>query len=911
VKTNATAANTASYTGVHQRQPRVSVLSVLIALALGPTSVLAQQSSEQGATTLDGISVTGVRASIQKSLVDKRNAPGIVDAISAEDMGKFPDLNLSESLQRIPGITLDRNSNGEGHAINLRGLGPEFTRVEINGMSGMSNGGESRFGESEGGRGFSFEIFASELFSKATVYKTGLAEVDEGGLAGTVRLETPRPLDSEGTKFTGIALGNYSDTTSRTDPRTALLFSHNHNDIFGIAASIAWSEADFVSNSLEGGSWRPFAPSNTGTRASDEVRAAWNANGPRYYSFNEQRDTTGGTLTLQFKPSDILNITLDGLYGKLGSDRLAQRDDMAIEGGANIPSNTVIEDGIIVSGDFTGIQQRVGANVYHTDETYKQAVMQLEWTPDEYWSIRPLIGYAKRQAERARDLYSFRLADGDTFDPGTVSYERRGNFLDFRSTHTNFDSRPEDFLFNVFISRPSYDQDQEKQARVDVSRYFAGNDHVLKFGARYNDHTKDRVASQWRLQRDGVPATSLPGLDSAYMYLPYRVKGSAAWVPTRILAVDKNKIQEVFFPNGAPVAGTRIDVLNGFGAQETWSIQEKAASMWMQMDLNFSNWMLIPGLRYVRTEQISSGSDVANANLPTEVVTPVRVSKTYNGLLPSLTARYDVSNEVVLRAGYARTLTRPSLPSLAPSESVRGIDASGGNGSRGNPALEPYYAHNLDLGAEWYFSSEGLVAANAFYKKISNFIDTRVFVEDRTFPRQADGVLVTGPITFTEPVNGVSASIKGIELTAQSRFSRLPGALSHLGGILNYSHTESSADFATEGDVRSQGLPGLSKNSINAVLYYDDGRLDARLAYAWRERYLANFSDNFGIPRFTDDYGQLDLSVNYRINANISILGQVLNLTKEQRIDHSSPRYLPYAVAEVDRRYMLGLRVAF
>jgi len=871
---------------------RTSELSLLIALALTAPATWAQHSDEQGATTLDGISVTGVRASIQKSLVDKRNAPGIVDAISAEDMGKFPDLNLSESLQRIPGITLDRNSNGEGHAINLRGLGPEFTRVEINGMSGMSNGGESRFGESEGGRGFSFEIFASELFSKATVYKTGLAEVDEGGLAGTVRLETPRPLDSEGTKFTGIALGNYSDTTSRTDPRTALLFSHNHNDVFGVAASIAWSEADFVSNSLEGGSWRPFAPSNTGTRASDEVRAAWNANGPRYYSFNEQRDTTGGTLTLQFKPSDALNITLDGLYGKLGSDRLAQRDDMAIEGGANIPSNTVIEDGIIVSGDFTGIQQRVGANVYHTDETYKQAVVQLEWTPDEYWSIRPLIGYAKRQAERARDLYSFRLAENGQFDPGTVSYERRGDFLDFRSTHTNFDSRPEDFLFNVFISRPSYDQDQEKQARIDVDRHFANNDHVLKFGARYNDHTKDRVAS-------------------VYRYLPYHVKGSAAWVPTRILAVDKNKIQEVFFPNGSPVNGTRIDVLNGFGAQETWTIQEKAASLWMQMDLNFSNWMLIPGLRYVRTEQISSGFDVANANLPTEVVTPVRVSKTYNGLLPSLTARYDLSNEVVLRAGYARTLTRPSLPSLAPSESVRGIDASGGNGSRGNPALEPYYAHNLDLGAEWYFSSEGLVAANVFYKKISNFIDTRVFVEDRTFPRQADGVLVTGPITFTEPVNGVSASIKGIELTAQSRFSRLPGWLGHLGGILNYSHTESSADFATEGDVRSQGLPGLSKNSINAVLYYDDGRLDARLAYAWREQYLANFSDNFGIPRFTDDYGQLDLSINYRINANISIQGQILNLGKEQRIDHSSARYLPYAVAEVDRRYMLGLRVAF
>ncbi|MGH6644440.1 MAG: TonB-dependent receptor plug domain-containing protein, partial [Bradyrhizobium sp.] len=373
------------------RKLRVSQLPLVIGLALNSTGAYAQTAAEQEPTppddngqavTLEGVTVTGMRAAIKKSLVDKRNAPGIVDAIAAEDMGKFPDLNLSESLQRIPGVTLDRNSNGEGRAINLRGLGPEFTRVEINGMSGVSNGTGGRFGLSEGGRGFNFEIFASELFSKATVYKTGMAEIDEGGLAGTVRLETPRPLDREGLNMTASVLANYSDIGNSVDPRSAFLLSYNKDDVFGIAASVAYSSTDFVSNTIEAGSWRPFAAANTGTRASDEVRAAWNANGPRYYVFNEGRDTLGTTVTVQFRPVDNMTFTIDGLYGKLDSDRMSLRDDMAIEGGANAPIDATIEDGVITSGSFTNIQQRVGANFYKTDETYQQITGSLEWTPN-------------------------------------------------------------------------------------------------------------------------------------------------------------------------------------------------------------------------------------------------------------------------------------------------------------------------------------------------------------------------------------------------------------------------------------------------------------------------------------------------------------------------------------------------
>jgi len=864
--------------------------------------------------------VTGVRASIQQSLVDKHSAGGIVDTISAEDIGKFPDLNLSESLQRISGITLDRNNVGEGSTINLRGLGPEFTRVEINGMTGMSSGGEHRTQGSVGGsRAFNFEMFSSELFSKAAVYKTGMAEVDEGGLAGTVRLETPRPLDSQGTRMAVSALGNYSEFADTVNPRTALMFSHNHNDVFGIAASVAWTQTDFSSSVVEAASWRPFALyDQTGIPATNpdhaKVRDALVPLGPLYFAFQQDRETIGSTLTLQFRPSEQIEISLDGMFGKLENTRLQLREDMPIDQGVSGISNVVIEDGVIVSGDFAGVQQRVGSRFVVNNEEYQQIVARMEWTPNEHWSIRPALGYAKREADEIHDLYSFRLADeAGNFDPGTVSYRLRGDFIDFTSTGTDFVSNPENFLFNVFIMNapgaPTHNRSQDKQVRVDFDRHFAGSDHVLKFGLRYNDQKMERAASLQFLLNDGsVPTTQLPNLTDVLGRVRFKVPGSIA--PSPLLTVNsRNQVRDAFVPGGMPIPGTFLVDFTGAAAQGTYAIQEKTGSAWMQMDVSFDQWTIIPGMRYVRTEQISSGSDVVNADLPTQVITPISVAKTYHGYLPSLSARYDVGPQIVLRAAYARTLTRPDMASMAPYEYIQGIP--NGTGERGNPNLEPYYAHNFDLGGEWYFSNEGLLALNVFYKKISNFIDTRTFVEERTFPRQETGVPITSDLTFTEPVNGVSASIKGAEVSIQSRFSWLPGAWSNFGGILNYSHTDSTADFSEDGDVRNQGLPGLSKNSVNATLYYDNGRFDARLAYAWRDRYLAEFNDLGGVPRFTKDYGQLDLSLNYRVTHNLSIQAQVLNLTEESRIDQSSTRYLPFSVSTIDRRFLLGIRATF
>jgi iron complex outermembrane receptor protein len=906
----------------------VSAGALAISLAAGQVHAQAAPANEADTATDAGtagtsegeIVVTGFRQSLERSLEIKRNANGFSDAITAEDIGKFPDSNISESLQRVPGITLNRNSFGEGQQINLRGLGPEFTLVEINGVAGTSNNDGGRFGNSEGGggRGFSFEILASELFTGAVVTKTGLPSITEGGLAGTVALETPRPLaQKDGFHISASALGNYSDINGKVDPRGAVLISYKPSDMFGLAASLSYSDTTYRSDTAEAGSWRAFRDANTGpVRASDTVRAAINANGPRYYYFRDDRKTFGSTLTLQARPSDQIELTLDGIYGTLKSDRTALRDDMAIEGGSNAPSNFTIENGVITSGDFTNIQQRVGANFFTTDETFYQGSASLKWTPTDQLTVTPMVGYSSREADRTFDLYSFRLADNaGNFDPGTVSYAIRGDFLDFGSTATDFVSNPQNFLFNVFIFRPALDTDDEFSTKLDVEHTFDSALKNVRFGMRYSDRQKDRVSSQVRLQRSaGVSALSLPTLATVGSVVDFNVRGSGSRAPSQLISVDQRLVTSTYLPNGltgAPIAGTFIRPLTAFGGQQSYSVSEKTFAAYGQAEFEIDNFNMVAGLRYVRTKQVADGFQVANAFAVNEQIVPVSSGKTYSFLLPSMTAKWDATDDFVLRAAYSRSLTRPNLGDLAPSESYNGIDASGGRGTRGNPNLNPYTSDNVDFGAEYYFSKDGLIAGNLFYKDIKGFIDTTSFVETRTFPRQADGVLVSGPITFVQPVNGVSATIKGFELTAQSRLGLIAPILNNFGFIANYSYTKSSADFAQLNDVRSQGLPGLSKNSYNLTGYYDDGRFDARFSYSWRARYLAQFSDDFGVPRFTDPYGQLDFSTNFNINDNFAVQLQVLNVTKSQAVNKSTALLLPYGVGELDRRVLFGGRVKF
>lgn len=898
-------------------------LSLVAAAVLSATSVYAESAKDNEAE-MEEIVITGVRGSILNSINQKRGAEGFVDAISAEDVGKFPDLNISESLQRIPGVTLTRNDFGDGSAINLRGLGPNFSRVEINGMTAPVN-------DARGG-GFNFEILASELFSNAVVKKSFNASDVEGGLAGMITLDTPDAFANEGFNLTTSLQGQTADNADDFGPRAAVLISHNVDNIFGVTASFAYSDVSYLTPSNGGISSRPV-------RASDDLQqtataaelAAVVPSTINYEINNDERQTLGATLGLQYRPSDDLEIKFDALLGNIEGERRFTRADAPPEGTISSIENAVIENGVMRSGTLCCVQNRIATNDNDISEDFSQITLKADYRPNDNWLISPFVGVTSRELSNDASLLSFARGDADSsnWQRYPVSFNVNGQFIEFSSPGMNLDDPAvaQQYYLNVFLIRPTFDKDEEVATKIDFSRFFDdGALSRINFGARYNSRETTRRFTEVRIDNAEADTDlrTLPTLADALVWEEFDIDGMPSSFPSRIVSADPDAILDMYFLNGFDISaydrpntgevsdqfirgltvpGSVLRFRPGRGAQESFSAEENTFAVYAEATFELDNISFNAGLRYIDSEVTSSGYQVVNS-----FSTAIEEKSDYNELLPSMSLRYEVNDDVVVRSAYSKSLTRPTLNDIRVSESFGGIDESGGTGSKGNPALKPFTSDNLDLGVEWYFDEEALLALNGFYKKVDGLIVSSSTVEDREFPSQVTGDLVTGPITFTLPINGEEAEINGLEFIVQSRFDFLSPALSDFGGIFNYTYTDSDAAFE-EGDENTEvaSIPGLSPTSYNAIIYYDDGAVDARLSYAYRERFVVTTAGSFGVPVFQNDYAQLDFSVNYNVSENLTLQFQALNLTKE-RLETESVRGNPHDTAQLDRRYFFGMR---
>ncbi|PCI50991.1 MAG: hypothetical protein COB49_03075 [Alphaproteobacteria bacterium] len=911
-------------------------------------SVQAVAAQDDGAEKGDGeelevleeIIVSGVRGSIINALSQKRDSTGFVDAIAADDLGKFPDLNISESLQRIPGVTLFRNNTGDGQSITLRGLGPEFTRVEINGVTGTNNGTSGRFGgdSSSVGGGFNFEILASELFDNVQVSKTGSAQQVEGGLAGVVKLSTPHGFDRKGLNLSVSGQAQISEAASDVDPRGAIVVSNNWNDKFAISASLAYSKASFQSNSNGGISSRPLnAPATDALRASatPEQLAGIIPSTVNFQVDVEDRETIGLTGGLQWRPTEDLEITIDGIYAEIDSDRFFTRADAPPESSLKAISNDTLVDGVFQEITITDVQNRIAANNLSGNEDFTQVSATVAWQPNDSWKITPFIGYSERNIERKGQLLSFARGDLDTGNliRTDVTIKLNRPFIEFSVPGTDFsaNSDPSEFMLNVFLLRPTKDQDKEISGKLDFTRSFDDSPLVkIDFGGRFSNRKTSRSSVEVRI--DDIPGTDLrtvPTLADALVVNDFDISGAPSSFPDTIITADPRAVLDLFgFDDsnllerfgaktgpvsnvdiiGETVAGTRIRDLQPRAANRTFDGEEETIALYAEATIEIDDIVINAGVRYIETDQTSNGHSV-NADLGLSSL--VSVVNSYSEFLPSMTVRYDYSDDMVIRAAYSRTLTRPTLFDLRVAESFGGIDESGGTGSRGNPNLDPFTSDNIDFGVEWYFAKEGLLAVTLFHKSIDGLVQGGTIVEDRTFLSQITSTEVTAPITFNIPINGDQTSINGVEFLAQSRFDFLPGILSNMGGIFNYTYMDSNAGFEeTDSELAGVGITGLSSNSLNAILYYDDGTFDTRLSYAWRDRFLENNSASFGVPQFQSSFGQLDLSANYEVLPGMTLQFQVLNLTN-QRLENTSIRNIPHTTTQLDRRWFIGARYKF
>ena len=745
-------------------------------------SAASADASEQGAPD---IIVTGFRASLSSAINAKRNETAAIDSIVAEDIGKFPDSNLAESMQRVPGVALARGDGGEGRNISVRGLGAAFTRVRINGMEGTSQTGSSDiYGAGNNGRSFDFNVFPTEIFSSLAVRKTPSADVEEGSLGATVDLNAPKPFDSrKDFTLTATARGVYGELSKKTNPRVSGLVSKKFGD-FGVLASVAYqqrdirevgySAVDILSANTNGLFCSPVGvtPVNPaiGSKGADanncypgvprtSTAAAYNAiynarradapntpgSGaflprlPRYLNSVQDQKRLGGTLTFQYKPDEATDISLDLLYSKF---HVVRRDNYiaAVSFARSAANNgqpvTSVRDvqlsqqGSLVYGLFDGVDVRSEGLVDDFTSTFKQANLNIRHELNERLGFSALIGLNQAKSfGKQRFQYFMDAIDTPNF---SIDY-RNGNstpLLGFGfdvSDPTKFNYAPGRSDGTVlggysFQARPSTNTNKGFTGEWNFT-WKAAEALTFKAGGQYR--RSDFTITNLIPYSADLVVRALPAGPSRASLTPQITGVGELWgngAPASWATLDPDKLISTFNLNATRYCGTEC------GAQSS-RVLEEVSSAYAMATFDLGKRLAgigvrgDAGVRFVRTDQFSSGFiQVSQAGSPTGLTGRYAIAdKSYSDWLPSANLVIEPIDNLLFRFSGAKVLARPELGVLTPTSGVNAVTRSG---SIQNPQLDPIRANTVDAAVEWYFRPGALLSAAFFYKDIKSYVQS-------------------------------------------------------------------------------------------------------------------------------------------------------------------------------------------
>ncbi|MBS0254151.1 MAG: TonB-dependent receptor [Proteobacteria bacterium] len=962
-----------------------------VAVMMGAQAAFAQ--AAPAAADDHEIVVTGIRASLSKSLELKRGAQGVVDAISAEDIGKFPDTNLAESLQRITGVSIDR-SNGEGSTVTVRGFGPDFNLVLLNGrqMPASSLGGCCAAPAS---RSFDFGNLASEGIAAVEVYKSGRASLPTGGIGSVINIKTPRPLDRPGFKGSIAAKAVYDTSRfagSKLAPEVSGIisdtFADNH---FGVLVSGSYqrrlsSQAQFNAGWREGylgseNNWGSLAQAGDPRYAhitnrpgpNDVYQVTQNAG----YDFTDtDRERINGQLVLQAKPTETLSATVDYTFSEntvkartssIGvwfnhNDTTSSWTSGPAAGpnfyseafGAGEAKDLAITGAVAAN---RSINRSIGAN--------------LEWAPGKL----KLVLDAHHSTAESKPTSPY----GSSIAVGSAIYGVQSQKVDFTtpmpvisvsmypgSEITAANIRP---AGNAF--RNAYMRDEINEASFKGNYDFDSSFiKSLDFGVTY---TENRVRSAFGfIQNDTwggtLSAAQTPDSLFTQVALPPRLAGmngssSASLIPS-YFTVDTDGLVSLLNSNlgicaGAAQAGT---CLAKYSADRR--IAEKTIAPYLQTNHTFDLFSnpahLRLGLRYENTRinstalvPIPTGTAWTGGNETSIIYGTTSGFATltgrYHNWLPAIDFDMKPARNVVLRASYSQTITRPDYTSLQGGTTLDSpIRIGGSTGSSGNPGLLPYKSKNIDLSAEWYYKRDSYLSAGFFHKNVSNFIaNSTVSVPEFGLTNAAAGPLAaearaalggaaTAPAIlayiaahYPSRIDPATGGVLGASTdpavnfvitqpTNSKQTAKLWGwefAMQHslwdtgFGVMANYTIVQSDTHFdnTLRYTVTQFAVNGVS-NSANAVVYYDKKGLQGRIAYNWRAGFLSGYGFD---PYYVEAYGQFDLSASYEIRKGITVFAEGINITNASRRGHMRNDQTVFFAAPGYARYAAGVRYSF
>ncbi|MEO3712701.1 TonB-dependent receptor [Roseateles flavus] len=887
---------------VHRDTFRLSPVVAGCALLMLAAGAQAQQApAAQGDNKLDTVTVTGIRKGIEDAISVKKNATSVVESISAEDIGKLPDISIAESISRLPGLAAQR-VNGQAQQISIRGTAPDLSSALLNGREQVSTSGD---------RYVEYDQYPSELISAVTVYKTGDASLVGQGLAGTVNLQTVKPLNfgKRTVAFNVRGEKNSNGAISDGAPSTGNRVSASYIDQFadktlGLAVGFAHSDHPVSRYQFETWNWVKNGGNLSGAGVADKDALYPQGFKGLYYTGREKRDGVMGVL--EYRPSTSFSSTLDVYHSKFSYDETRRGMEVPFENwsGANFNSTT-ITNGLALAGTVQATPV-VRNNILTREDKLSAIGWNNKWVVDKWTAVLDLSHSTADHDETLIEMNSGLGADTITYNyAGPVPTFKFGKVYD-----SNAAVKLGGPFGNGYVNVPSF-RDKLDAVRLDFTRDFdAGIITSVDFGLNYSRREKSRQHLETgfnALKSDFASADLLSPTDLSRVGLP------------AILAWDIDKALASNFGPYTPA------VLNPWGATKNWAIKENVSTVYAKANLE-TELLGRPvrgnvGLQVVNTDQSSTSNTLLQ--WPLASLVPVQDGKKYTDVLPTLNLSWSLPDQQQLRLGAGQAIARPKLDDLNASFQV-GLSAGNTgtpSGSGGNPRLDPWKSDYLDLSWEKYFGSKGYVAVAGFYKRLKSYIynvttpfDFKDYPLTGTAP---DGTPIkpsTTIGTITHPENGQGGSLRGLEFSLSVPLEMVSPSLKGFGVQGNLSLTDSSINVKDSrfGD-QNLPLPGLSKSVLNLTAYYENNGYSLRVS----QRHRSNFLGSIGGPGGTSEKTFIkadtvvDLQLGYEIQEGtykgLSFLLQVNNLTNSafQTFSGSEDRYRGWE--KYGRQTLLGV----
>lgn len=914
-----------------------NALTLALAIAMTPMLAAAQSDTQTGGTAepaqnpvteLDKVQVTGIRRGIENAIAIKQDSTSIVEAISAEDIGKLPDVSIAESLGRLPGLAAQRVA-GRAQVISVRGLSPDFATTLLNGREVVSTGDN---------RSVEFDQYPSELVNGVTVYKTPDAGLVGQGLSGTIDMQTVRPLSfpdrviAVSGRLQKSSLGKAADVDAYGNRFSASYIDQFLDKTLGISIGYAHSDMPIQENQV--GLYEPWTTQNTdsgsrpgvaaGTYFSDGIKALRRTG-------NNKRD--GVMATVQFRPSSTWTSTFDAFHTEAEQIDTANQFEVNLSNynGGYTPGLLITNPQVDASGSFTGgTASGVYPLVRGMYNKRKDKIDAFGWNNEfNLGSVRLVadLNYSKATRKELNLENNLQLVPMPQLD--TVGLAIKPN--DFSQITPGRDySDPNNLFLTNTIYGSGYGKVPEVEDRLKGGRLAATLPAPqaltwfsdIDVGVNYADRRKQKAQAEGNILLGAQGDTSIA---SDLQYDPVNLGFAGigtipAWnVPaavSRYMTFD-------------PV--TNLDYL----IPKSWTVQEKITTAWVRANINTDIGEVGVrgniGVQLQRADQSSQSSYFDQSRPAGQNVLPIDAGKTYNDWLPSLNLAFLFPHQQTLRFAAAKQVARPRVDQMRAGLDF-GVDTSTGKpgGSGGNPLLDPWRANALDLSYEKYFGEKAYVAAAVFYKDLKSYIYTQSR-DDYDFsallasyvrpPSMTVPVQTTG--TFSSPQNGKGGTLRGLELTASLPLDMVTDSLRGFGIQASATFNDSDIKIVDPDSVSSVGsapidLPGLSKRVYNFTAYYERNGFEARVSQRRRSDFIGeigNFNGNRTL-RYVVGENVTDAQLSYTFAdgstlAGLSLLLQASNLTNSPYRTYAGTKDRPLEYVEWGRTYMLGVNYKF